>query len=192
MKRIALFFCVCLFALSIQAQGAETIQKTTTHLKFLGVELDRTISEFEKDLPVFLIAPDPELYDKHDNIRVYDADYWGEPSLVVVFFNPRSKIVYCARVIKVLDKEKEIKKLRASREKILDRLYGKKNKEVVKNKIIDNEVFSGCMYSFDNGYIALSTTSPVPPSSGKFTLTLEYVDKMNYSIYLQEENVDVK
>ena len=191
MKRIALIFCVCLFALSIQAQGAETIQKTTTHLKFMGIEINGTLSEFEKKLSYLGIVPYPNNYDKIDGERYYDGDFWGEYAIIVIYYSPRSEIVHKANVIILRDKEKEIKKIRATFEHELDLEYGKKNKDAVKGKFGENYEYTGFLYNLDNGLVSISS-SPVSYPSNVFKLQVEYLDKMNYSIYLQEEKVDVK
>lgn len=172
MKKIAFIFCVCLFALTIQAQ-------TTSHMKFMGIELNGTISAFQSKLLAKGLKVSPMSKNSPDGMRVFEGSFSGEKANISVWYNTRTKIVYRAKAIISREGEESIKQLKSSFESKLDIKYGTDNKKV--NMVKDDYLheFDQCSYLLDNGEVDLFISSTGYTSLGTFFLQIDYHDLEN-------------
>ncbi len=172
MKKLAFIFCVCLLSLTIQAQK-------TSHLKFMGIELNGTISSFQSKLLAKGLKVSPMSKSSPNGTRVFDGTFSGEEATIYVWYNTRTKIVYRAKAMIMREGEESIKQLKSSFESKLDIKYGTDTKKV--NKVKDDYLheFYQCSYMLDNGMVDLFIGSTGYTSLGTFILHIDYNDLQN-------------
>lgn len=172
MKKIAFIFCVCFFALTIQAQ-------TTSHLKFMGIELNGTISAFQSKLLAKGLKVSPISKNSPNGTRVFEGSFSGEEATIYVWYNTRTKIVYRAKAMIMREREESIKQLKSSFESKLDIKYGTDTKKVEKVKDDYLHEFYQSSYMLDNGEVDLFIGSTGYTSLGTFFLHIDYHDLQN-------------
>lgn len=164
-------FCITSMIAFSQSEG--------THLKFMGIELDGTINEFQEKLlkKGVTIAPDSKLLP--NGMRSYKGSFSGEEADIVIRYNPTNKIVYGAKVMIAKFGEESTRQLMNMFEGRLDLKYGTDGKESKYEKDDYNRLFKNLYYRVDNGYIALYISSTGFSNSGKFYLHVQYHDGIN-------------
>jgi len=185
MKKIALFFCVCLFAISVQAQ------EPTTHLKFMGIELNGSITEFQTKLLGKGLTISKMNNQYPTGIRVYDGIFSGEKANILVWYNPRSKQVYRAKAIISREGKDLIEQLKTSFENKLDLKYGEDSKTTNSFKDEYLHEFDQHSYSVGNGMIDLFIGSTSYISQSTFYLHIDYKDLINYAKNTADEMDDL-
>jgi hypothetical protein len=96
MKKL-FFIATLLIALMLSANVEMSAQKD--HLKFAGIPLDGTISQFHPKIVAKGFKYDAELSKQFENSRAYNGVFAGENCLVYVYYDTKSKIVYRAKAI---------------------------------------------------------------------------------------------
>lgn len=95
MKKIMLLILTCLFAFPIfsVAQGQE-------HLRFMGIPLNGTISQFQAKLQAKGVRYDAKSSSQLKfACRVFRGTFSGENANIYVYYNERTKIVYRAKAV---------------------------------------------------------------------------------------------
>ena len=125
MKKIILFIIVCLISTATQAQSLELYkQEPAEHLKFMGIELNGSISSFQKKLLAKGLTVSPKSKEQPTGMRTFDGTFSGEKSEIIVWYNPQSKEVYRAKAIISRDKKNMVEQLMENMENKLDLKYG--------------------------------------------------------------------
>ena len=85
-------------------------------LKFMGIPLDGTITNFQAKLVQKGFKPDSELNKVLDvGVRAFTGGtFYGEKADIAVWYNPKTKIVYSAKVIIESQSENKTKNLLSS------------------------------------------------------------------------------
>lgn len=185
MKRIAFIICICLFALSSQAQEPEN------HLKFMGIELNGTITDFQKKLSAKGVTVSPQSKYQPNGMRLFNGSFSGEKADIVVFYNPHTKGVYRAKaMIKRYGKD-SVTQLMNSMKNKLDAKYGtdNKNSDIVKDDYLHE--FMQYSYDLQEGIIGLFISSTGFSDQNDFYLQIDYADRINNIKNIQEELDDL-
>ena len=183
MKKILLSIALALVTTFAFAQNS--------HLKFMGIELDGSITDFQSKLYAKGFKNSKLPFDKKNGIRIYDGTFMGEDATVVVFYNERSKQVRSAKPVIEKYGKIHIQDLFDEIEDKLDIKYGAENRET--ESVQDEYLYEFKKTSFDleNGYIILSVSSLGYSDTGRFFLHIEYGDKQNSLKKTQDEMDDL-
>ena len=129
------------------------------HLKFMGIELKGTISEFQTKLQAKGITLSPDSKQTPSGIRIYKGIFSGVNADIFVWYNPRSKEVYRAKAVISRNGQDLIEQLKSNFEMKLDLKYGTENKET--NLVKDDYLheFNQHSYFVGNGTIDLFIVS---------------------------------
>lgn len=162
-----------------------------THLKFMGIELNGSITEFQKKLQSKGLTISNLSSHCPTGQLMFDGVFSGETAQVIVWFNPRSKQVYRAKALIERYGKDQIQQLMNEMEVKLDTKYGteKKYSEMVKDDHLHE--FNQISYFTGNGVIGLFITSSGYTSQSTFTLHIDYVDKENYAKNTADEIEDL-
>lgn len=97
MKRIlSIFFCLFL-TIAAFAQYDNGM-----HLKFMGIPIDGTITEFQKKLKSKGVTYDAEASAEMDiGMRAFWGNFSGQQSQIIVYYGKRNKIVYAVKVFQI-------------------------------------------------------------------------------------------
>ena len=166
-------------------------QSESEHLKFMGIELDGTITEFQAKLlkKGVTIAPDSKLLP--NGIRSFKGKFSGEEADIAVFYNPQDKTVYRAKVrIKRYGKD-SIERLMSTFEYKLDLKYGTDNKQTSTETDDKYNKFNEHLYSVENGRINLFIVAGDGLSYGEYSLHIDYYDWLNSFMNDLEEMDDL-
>lgn len=185
MKRITFLIIVCLITAFAHAQNSNE------HLKFMGIELDGTISDFQTKLLAKGLKVSPLSKQQPNGMRSYEGTFSGEDAQIIVWYNPRSKEVYRAKAIITRYGEDMIKQLMSSMERKLDLKYGTEDKwsESVKDDYLHE--FDQYSYLTEYGSIDLFVVSTGFSSQNTFYLHIDYRDLINYRKNTQDEMEDL-
>lgn len=183
MKKTLLIILCCLFSTMIQAQNE--------HLKFMGIELSGTISDFQTKLLAKGLRVSPQSKQQPNGIRLYDGVFSGEDAQIVVWYNPRSKEVYRAKAIINRYGKDMVEQLMRNMERKLDAKYGTENKH--SEKVEDDHLQKFVQHSYveENGSIDLFIVSTGYSSQTNFFLHIDYKDKENFTKNTQDEMDDL-
>lgn len=96
MKRLFFIATVLLSALLLCSVTESFAQNE--HLKFAGIPIDGTISQFHQKLIAKGYTIDKDAISR-DNVRRYKGTFAGEQCSVVIYFDEHTKIVYRAKVL---------------------------------------------------------------------------------------------
>lgn len=173
MKKIAFIFCACLFALTTQAQEPEK------HLKFMGIELNCTITDFQTKLLAKGLTVSPLSKQRPAGTRVFEGTFSGEKADIFVWYNTRSKIVYRAKAIIKRYGKDAVKQLMSNMEMKLDTKYGRDNKVSESFKDDYLHEFEQITYFLKEGDIGLFIGSTGYSDLSDFYLHVDYNDKIN-------------
>lgn len=185
MKRIIILVFVCLITVFTQAQNP------IEHMKFMGIELNGTITDFQAKLLEKGLTVSPLSKQQPNGMRSYDGTFSGENAQIVVWYNPKSKEVYRAKAIISRYGEDLIKQLMNTMERKLDAKYGTEDKwtDLVKDDYLQE--FKQHSYLTDNGTIDLFIVSTGYSAQNTFYLHIDYKDIVNYRKNTQDEMDDL-
>lgn len=185
MKKVALIIIAFLMALNVQAQEQKK------HLKFIGIELNGTITDFQTKLLSKGLTVSPQSKQQPTGMRVFDGTFSGENAQIVVWYNPRTKEVYRAKAIIGRYGKDLVEQLQGNMEKKLDVKYGTeyKQSEEVENDYLQK--FIQHSYWVDNGTIDLFIVSTGYSSQSNFFLHVDYKDMINFKKNIQDEMDDL-
>ena len=149
-----------------------------SHLKFMGFELDGTISEFQKKLMSKGLKLHEDNYLQPVGTRAFKGYFSGKEAKILVFYNKRTKEVYRAKaVIDYKDKDIIEEDLNSFKNK-LDTKYGSEKRT---SKVHEDEYvlrFATHTYTLDNGMIQLYVFS-ISDDPVNYSLHVDYFDKDN-------------
>lgn len=166
-------------------------QESKEHLKFMGIELNGTITDFQAKLLAKGLTVSPQSKQQPSGIRIYDGTFSGEDAQIVVWYNPRSKEVYRAKAIISRYGKDLVEQLMSSMETKLDAKYGTKNKESGEVKDDHLQEFTQHSYLMGNGTIDLFIVSTGYSAQNTFFLHIDYKDKENFIKNTQDEMDDL-
>ena len=118
MRKVAFIIITCLIAVIAQAQEPKE------HLKFMGIELNGTIADFQTKLQAKGLTVSPQSKQHPTGVRVFDGTFSGEDAQIVVWYNPRTKEVYRAKAVISRYGKDLVEQLQRSMERKLDAKYG--------------------------------------------------------------------
>lgn len=90
MKKSLLLLLFCVMALSASAQQ---------HFKFLGADINGTISQFTKKMEAAGLTRDYESSKPFNDCRVFEGDFEGYRADFYVYYHPKTKLVYRAKAV---------------------------------------------------------------------------------------------
>ena len=92
MKKLLFAAFALTVALSMTAQG---------HMKFKGIEITGTMSDFEKQIVSqgFLVSSDDYFTKGHDNCKTYKGNFTGEDVSLILQSTVKSHIIYAVSVV---------------------------------------------------------------------------------------------
>lgn len=185
MKKIAFIIAVCMISIIVQAQESKT------HLKFMGIELNGSVTDFQSKLLAKGLSVSPQSKQQPTGIRVYDGTFSGEDAQIVVWYNPRSKEVYRAKAIINRYGKDLVEQLLRSMERKLDAKYGTENKH--SEEVEDDHLQKFVQHSYleENGSIDLFIVSTGYSSQSDYFLHIDYKDKENFIKNTQDEMDDL-
>lgn len=96
-KTLLLLLCI------IMAMGMQAQTQTQKHLKFMGIPLDGTISQFHSKLLAKGLKFKADISSR--GAREYNGFFSGKDAIIFVYYNTSSKIVYRAKA--VIERETE-------------------------------------------------------------------------------------
>lgn len=153
--------------------------KSNDHLKFMGFELNGTISDYHKKL----LSKGLQISANNSSLpvgqRSYQGIFSGNDAEIVVWYNPRTKIVYRAKAIIKRKGKNIIQQLQSDIKAKLDAKYmsATKSQELVKDDYMHE--FYQYSYSLPNGMIGLFITSTNYSNLNDFYLHIDYIDREN-------------
>ena len=122
MKKITFIIMACLMTIYAQAQTS------SEHMKFMGIELNGSISDFQTKLLAKGLTVSPRSKSLPTGMRSFDGAFSGEDAEIVVWYNPRTKDVYRAKAIISRYGKDSIEQLMRNMERKLDAKYGTEDK----------------------------------------------------------------
>lgn len=165
MKKIVLSLAtIVLFAVASFAQNE--------HLKFLGIPLDGSISQFESKLI-------NKGFTKADNfgskeLRVYDGTFIGKKAKIVIYYDANTKIVHAGKAYfddlsesVAKDRLKELKDL------LLQKYPNAYNQDYIIDGLPKFEM------ALDNGYVGVYINKSELGSPYNYSTHIQYSDKAN-------------
>lgn len=164
-------FCITSMIAFSQSEG--------THLKFMGIELDGTINEFQEKLLKKGLTIDPDSKLLPNGVRLYKGSFSGEEAQIVVFYNPQSKTVYRAKAIITRYGKDSIEQLISKFESKLDLKYGTDNKYTSGERDDKYNKFYEYTYEVDNGSIGLMIVAGDGLRYREYYLHVDYHDSFN-------------
>lgn len=167
-------------------------QSESEHLKFMGIELDGTINEFQEKLLKKGVTIDPDPKQSSNGKRLYKGSFSGEEAQIAVFYNPQSKTVYRAKALITRYVKDHIEQLISKFESKLDLKYGTDNKQTRTETDDKYNKFNDHQYNVENGRINLFISAVDGLSYGKyFLLHIDYHDWLNSFMNDLEEMDDL-
>lgn len=166
-------------------------QSEVTHLKFMGIELDGTINEFQEKLLKKGVTIDPDSKLLPNGMRLYKGSFSGEEAQIVVFYNPQSKTVYRAKAIITRYGKDSIEQLISKFESKLDLKYGTENKHTSSERDDNFNTFNQYAYKVDNGFIGLMIVAGDGRRYREFDLHIDYQDNLNDLMNTMDEMDDL-
>ena len=182
MRKLVLFIIACLITISIQAQE---------HLRFMGIELKGTITNFQTKLQSKGLKVSPLSREQPNGVRVFEGNFSGTDAYIYVFYNEKTKEVYRAKAVIMREGKDLIEQLMQKFETKLDTKYGTINKysELIEDEYMQKFTQHG--YIVPNGTITLFITSTSYIAQSTFFLHIDYTDKDNSNKNTQEEMDDL-
>ncbi len=149
------------------------------HLKFMGFELNGTISEFHEKLISKGLTISKENKSLPIGQRSYDGIFSGHKAYIVIWYNPRTKTVYRAKaIIKRLGKDM-IEQILSDIKTKMDAKYGTKNRTEESFTDDYTHTFTQYEYNLSNGTISLFISSTGYTNQNDFYLHIDYHDRQN-------------
>lgn len=95
MKKIFITLCLLILSCVIYAQTAKT-----EHMKFMGIPINGSISNFQQKLEAKGVKMDKIITPKLPaGMRVYEGVFSGESARIYVYFDEKTKTVYRAKAV---------------------------------------------------------------------------------------------
>ena len=186
MKKIVFIIIGCLIGIFAQAQ------ETKGHLKFMGIELNGNISDFQTKLQAKGLTVSPLSKLSPAGTRLFYGPFSGEDAKIFVWYNLHTKEVYRAKAIIGKYEKNIIEQKMKSLESKLDTKYGIECKESGDVKDDYNHKFTQHAYLIDNGEIDLYIVSEgYTETSNNFSIHVDYWDKVNRNKNTQDEMDDL-
>lgn len=185
MRKVAFIIIACLMGILAQAQ------KPKEHLKFMGIELNGSISDFQTKLQAKGLTVSPQSKLQSTGVRVFDGTFSGEDAQIVVWYNPRTKEVYRAKAVISRYGKDLVEQLQHSMERKLDAKYGTEYKQ--SDEVEDDHLQKFMQHSYwvDNGTIDLFIVSTGYSAQNNFFLHVDYKDTVNFKENTQDEMDDL-
>ena len=171
-KTLLLLLCI------IMAMGMQAQTQTQEHLKFMGIPLDGTISQFHSKLLAKGFKYDDE--SSFSGVREYNGIFSGEDAIIFVYYNTSSKIVYRAKAAIKRDTEDLIKKEYDDFKRLLSTKY--KDAYIMDD---EQEDYPSCTIFISNlsddilGTIGLYISKHGPSYDEVYALHIDYEDLAN-------------
>mgnify|MGYP000002059982 FL=1 len=171
MRKLVLLLITVLATLTMQAQGE--------HLKFMGIEIKGSITEFQQHLLTKGLRVSYVSKGLPEGQRVYDGHFSGYPAQVVVFFNARTRQVFRAKVM--IDRQGRDQATNLLNELMakLDLKYGAENRRSHDFTDEYRHKFKQSAYTISNGEIDLFVTSTGYVDQDTFYVNIDYKDATN-------------
>ena len=185
MRKVAFFIIACLMVVIAQAQEPKE------HLKFMGIELNGTIVDFQTKLLAKGLTVSPQSKQQPTGVRVFDGTFSGEDAQIVVWYNPRTKDVYRAKAIISRYGKDLVEQLQRSMERKLDAKYGTEYKHSEEVEDDHLQEFIQHSYLVGNGAIDLFIVSTGYSAQNNFFLHVDYKDMVNFKKNTQDEMDDL-
>lgn len=176
-------FCITSMIAFSQSEG--------THLKFMGIELDGTINEFQEKLLKKGVTIDPGSKLLPNGIRSFKGKFSGEEADIAVFYNPQDKTVYRAKAMITRYGKDSIERLMSTFENKLDLKYGTDNKHTSSERDDKYNKFNQHVYSVENGRISLFIIAGDGLNYGEYYLHVDYHDWVNNLMNTMDEMDDL-
>lgn len=183
MKKYIFLLLVMFFSICSSAQ--------TEHLKFMGIELNGTITAFQTKLQTKGVKISPSTSKMPNGMRLFNGIFSGEEAEIAVWYNPRSKDVYRAKAMIERYGKDLIEQLFNKMEAKLDLKYGTdcKTSKIVKDDYLQE--FKQVSYDVGNGTIGLFVVSTSYTSQSRFYLHVDYYDAENQVANIMDEMDDL-
>jgi len=180
-----------LFSLFLCGLSFVTIYAQDSHLKFMGIELNGTITQFQNKLAAKGVTVSNISNSLPAGTRAFKGTFSGNDADIYVYYNTRTKIVYRAKAVIDCYGQDRVLQEKNEMEAKLDAKYGTENKasELVKDEY--GHEFEQCLYNVDNGIIGTMITSSSYGTTGVFFYHVDYYDKDNYNQNISEEMDDL-
>lgn len=185
MRKVAFIIIACLMALNVQAQEPKE------HLRFMGIELNGTIADFQTKLLAKGLTVSPQSRQQPTGVRVFDGTFSGEDAQIVVWYNPRTKEVYRAKAVISRYGKDLVEQLQRSMERKLDAKYGTEYKQSEEVEDDHLQKFMQHSYLVENGTIDLFIVSTGYSAQSNFFLHVDYKDMVNFKKNTQDEMDDL-
>lgn len=182
MKRNLLIAFLLLFNFVCYAQ--------TSHMKFMGIEMGRTIDQFH----AVLVKKGAKVswMNKYAPVgqRIFEGSFSGEQAQIVVWYNESTKLVYRAKAIVEREGTQTILSVLSQYEAKLDLKYGTECKETDIFEDDHDNALKSVHYATENGTIDLFISGE-HFDYGTFKLHIDYHDKDSYSQKIVDEMDDL-
>lgn len=183
MRKLVLILITLIVAIAAHAQGE--------HLKFMGIELKGSITEFQQQLLTKGMRVSYVSKGLPEGERVYDGRFSGYPAQVVVFFNSRTRLVYRAKVMIDLEGRDHATSLLNEMKAKLDIKYGGAKRRSQDFTDEYGHKFEQSAYTLADGEIDLFVTSSGYTDHDTFYVNIDYKDAKNTSINTLDELEDL-
>ena len=185
MRKIAFIIIACLILINVQAQESKG------HVKFMGIELNGTITDFQTKLLNKGLTVSPQSKQQPTGVRLFDGTFSGEDAQIVVWYNPRNKEVYRAKAVISRYGKDLIEQLQRNMERKLDTKYGTEYKHSEEVEDDHLQKFIQHSYLVENGTIDLFIVSTGYSAQNNFFLHVDYKDMVNFNKNTQDEMDDL-
>ena len=185
MKKVAFVIFTYLMVLNVQAEEPKE------HLKFMGIQLNGTITDFQTKLLAKGLTVSPQSKQQPIGTRMFDGTFSGEKAQIIVWYNPRSKEVFRAKAIISRYGKDLVEQLKRSMERKLDAKYGTEHKQTEEVQDDFLQKFMQHSYFVENGTIDLFVVSTGYISQSDFFLHVDYKDMINFKKNTQDEMDDL-
>ena len=168
-----------------------TISAQESHMKFMGIEMNGTITQFQNKLAAKGVTVSSISNSLPAGTRAFKGAFSGKDANIYVYYNTRTKIVYRAKaVIECFGKDVVLQE-KSNMEVKLDEKYGTacKDSDSFKDEYLHE--FDQCVYALGIGIINVFISSTGYSSQSTFYLQVDYYDKTNYNKNKAEEMDDL-
>ena len=163
----------------------------TSHMKFMGIEMGRTIDQFQAGLAKK--GAKVSWMNKYAPVgqRIFEGSFSGEQAQIVVWYNESTKLVYRAKAIVDREGMQTILSVLSQYEAKLDLKYGTECKETDIFEDNYNHELKSVHYATENGTIDLFINGEEYGDNGNFKLHIDYHDKDSYTQKIADEMDDL-
>ena len=163
----------------------------TSHMKFMGIEMGRTIDQFQAGLAKK--GAKVSWMNKYAPVgqRVFEGPFSGEQAQILIWYNERTKLVYRAKAIVEREGTQSILSVLSQYEGKLDLKYGVECKETDTFEDDHLHEFKSVLYTTENGTISLFIIGEEYGDNGNFKLHIDYHDKDSYTQKIADEMDDL-